>query len=384
MRQSQHSNPSPFAKGEGSNHRFFIAAMGPGEIGQGMAFARYALAQGDFVALSVPHADYLPLVNLRHPKFSTIIAKDSKTLKENLNSEKADILVLCNSKIFTRDDNFHKYPPKPKLPSLSIDSNWLFGPSSPYIFNPWVDRYCLNLPKPIFQLGLKKNGGHYVIPKKILKKIRVVGLIPSYRPIPSQEKNEIRTHYGVHKNEKLIFLYTSIGYLIKPVVFLKAYAVAKKLRAKGKKVKVIYFGDPPPASLDAKDRSWFLALPRTNTEHFSKVLASSDLVLQHQGLSTLEQAIGAQVPVIANVRNREDEKNPTRHMHAWEVGPFAKYGACAMFFFNDSPDDIANCAEDILFNKKRRETMRRKQRALYEKGEEKVYNEAIKLLKTKP
>lgn len=369
MRQPQHSN-----------YRFFIATMGPGEIGQGMAFARYALGRGNLVALSVPNAEYLPLIHLRHPRFSSLIIKDSTALKKAIHIEKSDVLVLCNSKIFTRDDNFHKYPPKPKLPSISIDSNWLFGPSSPYISNPWVDRYCLNLPEQVFQLGLKKNGGHYKIPKEILKKISVVGLIPSYRPLSNQEKNKIRTQYDVRKSEKLIFLYTSIGYLIKPVVFLKAYAVAKKLRAEGKKVKVIYFGDPPPASLDTKDRHWFLALPRTNTEHFSKVLASSDLVFQHQGLATLEQAIGAQVPVIANVKDPKYEKYPKRHMHAWEVGPFAKYGACAMFFFDDSSDTIANCAEDILFNKKRREAMRRKQRALYEKGEEKAYNEAIKLL----
>ena len=354
--------------------------MGPGEIGQGMAFARYALSRGNFVALSVPQAEYLPLIRLRYPRFSSLIIKDSTTLKKTLNSKKVDILVLCNSKIFTRNDNFHKYPPKPKLPSISIDSNWLFGPSSPYPSNPWVDHYCLNLPEPIFQLGLKKNGGHYKIPKKILKKISAVGLIPSERPVSCQEKNKIRTHYGIHKNEKLIFLYTSIGSLIKPVVFLKASEVVKKLRAEGKKIKVIYFGDPPPVSLNAEDHRWFLALPRTNTEHFSKVLASSDLIFQHQGLATLEQAIGAQIPVIANVKDPKYEKYPKRHMHAWEVGPFARYGACAMFFFDDSCDTVANCAEALLFNKKLRDSMRRKQRALYEKGEEKVYNEAIKLL----
>ena len=370
MRQSQHSN-----------YRFFIAAMGPGEIGQGMAFARYALGRGNLVALSVTHAEYLPLIHLRHPRFSSLIIKDSTALKKAIHTEKADVLVLCNSKIFTRDDNFHKYPPKPKLPSISIDSNWLFGPSSPYISNPWVDRYCLNLPEPIFQLGLKKNGGHYVIPEKILKKIRVVGLIPSYRPLSSQEKNKIRTHYGVHKNEKLIFLYTSIGYLIKPVVFLKAYAVAKKLRAKGYKVKVIYFGDPSLTPLSPKDRHWFLTRPRTNTERFSRVLASSDLVFQHQGLSTLEQAIGAQVPVIANVKDRKDEKKPTCHRHAWEIEPFARYGACAMFFFRNSISAIADRAENLLFNKQRSEAMRRKQRILYTEGEANVYNESINLIK---
>ncbi|MBU4204960.1 hypothetical protein KKE19_02525 [Patescibacteria group bacterium] len=372
MRQSQHSN-----------YRFFIAAMGPGEIGQGMAFAGYALGRGDFVVFAIPRAEYLPLVQLQNPRFSSLITENSVALKEALCSKKIDALILCNSKIFTRNDNFPKYPPEPKLPSLSIDSNWLFGPSSPYLSNPWVDRYCLNLPEPIFQMGLKKNGGHYVIPKKILEKISVVGLIPSYRPLSVQEKNKIRAKYGIHKNEKLIFLYTSMGSLEKPRVFLKAYAVVKKLRAKGKKVKVIYFGDPPSAFLNAKDRDWFLARPRTNTEHFSKVLASSDLVFQHQGLATMEQAIGAQVPVIANVRDRKDEKNPTRHMHAWEVGPFAKYGACAMFFSRNSISTVANCSEGLLFNKNRREAMRQKQHALYGNGEKKVYNEAIKLLKTK-
>jgi len=372
MSQSQHLN-----------YRFFIATMGPGEIGQGMAFAQYALSRGNFVALSVPDPQYLPLVQVQHPQFSSLIAKNSMALKKAIRVEKADILILCNSKIFTRNDDFDKSPPKPKIPTLSIDSNWLFSPSGPYISIPWVDKYCLNLPKPIFQLGLKENGGHYQISKKILKKINVVGLIPSYRPLSIEEKNKIRKQYGVLGDEKLIFLYTSIGYMIKLAVFIKAYKIAKKLRAKGKKVKVIYFGDLPPVSLNSKDRCWFLTLPRTNTEHFSKVLASSDLVFQHQGLSTLEQAIGAQVPVIANVKDAKYEKYPKRHMHAWEVGPFARYGACAMFFFDDSSDAIASCAEDILFNKKRREAMRRKQRALYKKGEEKVYNEAIKLLKTK-
>jgi len=370
MKQSRHSP-----------YRFLVAAMGPGEIGQGMAFSQYALKQGASVIFLVPHRNYLPLIRLSHPKFSYLVAKNSTALKKAIRVEKIDILILCNSKIFTRNDDFDKNPPKPKIPTLSIDSNWLFSPSSPYISIPWVDKYCLNLPKPIFQLGLKKNGGHYQISEKILKKINVVGLIPSYRPLSIEEKNKIRKQYGVHKDEKLIFLYTSIGYLIKPAVFIKAYKIVKKLRESGKKIKIIYFGDSLSVPLDAKDHRWFLLRKRTSAKHFSKVLASSDLVFQHQGLSTLEQAIGAQIPVIANVKDRKDEKNPTLHRHEWEVGPFARYGACAMFFFHDSVSKVMNMTEDLLFNERRIKKMISRQRMLYTEGEVGVYNEAIKLSK---
>ncbi len=370
MKQPQHSL-----------YRFLVAAMGPGEIGQGMAFAQYALRQGATVIFSVPNRNYLPLIKIPHPKFSFFVAKNSIALKKAILIKKIDVLILCNSKIFTRNDDFYKNPPEPKPPTLSIDSNWLFGPSSPYISIPWVDKYCLNLPKPIFQLGLKKNGGHYQIPEKILKKINVVGLIPSYNPLPDREKSRIRKHYGIHKDEKLIFLYTSIGYLTKPAVFLRAYQIVKKLREEGEKIKMIYFGDNPSIPLNTKDHQWFLLFKRTSSEYFSKVLASSDLVFQHQGLATLEQAIGAQIPVIANVKDAKDEKNPTHHRHAWEVGPFARYGACAMFFFHDSISVVMNMTEDLLFNRRRIKKMISRQRMLYTEGEVDVYNEAIKLLK---
>ena len=144
---------------------------------------------------------------------------------------------------------------------------------------------------------------------------------------------------------------------------------------------MIYFGDDLSVPIDDKDRQWFLLRKRTSAEHFSKVLASSDLVFQHQGLSTLEQAIGSQIPVIANVKDKKDEKNPSLHRHAWEVGPFAKYGACAMFFFRDSVDKVMNMADNLLFNDGRIKKMTSRQRMLYSEGEIGVYNEAIKLLK---
>ncbi len=346
-----------------------------------MAFAQYALQRGDRVIFSVPERHYLPLVRHKHARLRPVLAPSSKILKQIIKQEGVDILILCNSKIYNRNDDFTSAPPEPLLPTLSIDSNWLFSPQSPYPFSPWIHRYCLNFPKPIFKLGLKKFGGHYTIPRSVLAKISVVGLIPSYKPITLHERKKIRTAYGITKNEKLIFLYTSIGYLAKPIVFLKALEAARLLRAAGRQTKMIYFGDTPSVKLTKQDREWFLLYPRTSARHFSKVLASSDLVFQHQGLSTLEQSIGAQIPVIATVRDRKNEKLPRYHRHAWEVGPFARYGACAMFYFNSAPKTIANKMEALLFHAREREAMRNKQRTLYSKGEINVYTEAIRLLK---
>lgn len=355
--------------------------MGPGEIGQGMAFAKYALSRGNFVDFSVPGQQYLPLAQSQDKNFSISIASDSKTLNELLRRKNPNSLILCNSKIFTRNDDFPNNPPNPPIPTLSIDSNWLFGPSSPYPFNHWANLYCLNIPEPIFKLGLKENGGNYEIPDEIRKKIIIAGLIPSYTPLSMEEKNKVRKEYNIGEDEKLVLLYCSMGHMTKPVVFNKAYKAIKKLIASGKKIKIIFFTDNISAQINLEDKAWFIIKPLVSAATYSRVLASSDLVFQHQGLSTMEQAIGAQVPIIANVKNKEDEKNPDYHRHAWEVGPFAKYGACSMFFFKDSISDITKETEKLLFDNNSRDKMREKQKSLYSKGEEVVYNEAIKIVK---
>lgn len=362
-------------------YRFFVAAMGPGEIGQGMAFAKYALGRGNFVDFSVPGQQYLPLAQSQDKNFSVSIASDSKTLNELLWQKNPDLLILCNSKIFTRNDDFPNNPPNPPIPALSIDSNWLFSPSSPYAFNHWVNLYCLNIPEPIFNLGLKQNGGNYEIPLEIRKKIVIAGLIPSYTPLSREEKNNVRREYNIGEDEKLVLLYCSMGHMTKPAVFEKAYHAVKNLIVSGRKIKMIFFTDNTSVQIDLKDRDWFIIRPLVPADVFSKVLASSDLVFQHQGLSTMEQAIGAQIPVIANVKDKEMEKNPDYHRHAWEVGPFDRYGACSMFFFKDAVSDITKEAERLLFDNDAREKMREKQKSLYSKGEEVVYNEAIKIVK---
>lgn len=363
------------------HRRFFIAAMGPGEIGQGISFAQYAISQGDRVFFSVPSREYLPLAKIKSPNYSLEIIKNSKELKEAIQKNKPHALILCNSKIFTREDDFVNNLPVPKIPSLSIDSNWLFSPSSPYIFNEWIDRYCVNLPKRVFLKGLKKNGGHYSIPKKNLKKIKVVGLVPSYHTISDKAKKITRRKYKIAENEKLIFLYFSMSYMIKPEVVLKVYNAVKQLRTEGHKIKVVNFTNKPLHLIDPRDKDWFMFLPLTNADIFSKTLASSDLIFQHQGLATLEQAIGMNVPSITNVKDVKDEKHPKAHRHSWEVEPFAQCGVCAMFFFHDSIKLIKKEIARLLYDHKARENMIKKQKALQSKGEPLIYKEAVKLIK---
>jgi hypothetical protein len=364
-----------------SKFRFYIAAMGPGEIGQGMAFARYAISQGDRVFFSVPSREHLPLANIQSHNYTLEIIKDSQELKSTIKKNKPQALILCNSKIFTRHDNFMDSPPVPKIPSLSIDSNWLFSPSSPYVFIEWIDRYCLNLPKRVFLNGLKKYGGQYSIPEKNLKKIRVVGLVPSYKPLSKKEKETIRRKYKIADNEKLIFLYFSMSYMIKPEVVAKVYGAVKQLRDEGHKIKVVNFTNQPLDIIDNKDKDWFMFLPLTNSDNFSKTLGSSDLIFQHQGLATLEQAIGMNVPSIANVKDVNDEKHPKTHRHAWEVEPFARCGVCSMFYFHDSSKRVKQEIFKLLYNDRARGKMIKSQQALQSSGEPLIYQEAVKLIK---
>lgn len=360
--------------------KIFIVAMGPGEIGQGMAFASYAIKKGASILFAVLRKSNARFLYPRR-QFRYIITPTSDGLRRAITSYEPDILVLCNSKTFNWEKSFVIFPPSPKPPTLSIDSNWLFFPKSPYPALPWVDIYCINLPQKIFRLGLKKHGGGYTIPSSKMKKIRVVGLIPSYKKLSYSLKKKIRKRYHVKKTEKLIFLYSSVERLTKPLVFEKALDAVKILREKGFPIKLIYVGDANISYL-TKKYDWFIGEKSKSTDDFYKILGSADLIFQHQGLGTLAQAISARVPVIANVKDIKYEASPY-HAHAWEVGPFSRYGACSMFYFSDSADLVAKEIELLLYNFKRRKKMQSSQLSLYSylKGEKNVYREAIRLIK---
>lgn len=362
---------------------FFIAAMGPGEISQGMAFARYVLSKGSSVSFAVLRESNLPFLPESYGRFSRMLTPTPKILNARIIKEKPDALVLCNSKIFSWDNYFIKNPPVPKPLTVSIDSNWLFFKKSPYPALPWIDRYYINLPNKVFDLGLKEHGGHYSIDQKLLNKIKVVGLIPSYRKISLEKRKAIRKKFGLKPGEKLVFFYASVGGLIKPEVMEQLVRAVEELRFRNRLIKVVHIGDA--AVLKQKGPGvtrWFFHLGPATVEKFYEILASSDLVFQHQGLGTLAQAISAGVPAIANVKDLLDEKSPY-HAHAWEVEPFMRAGACAMFYFGDPVEKIVKMMDLLLYNKDVRKRMQKKQASLYSRGETALFKDLTKLIKDK-
>lgn len=363
--------------------KIFIVAMGPGEIGQGVAFAQYALKKGADVTFAIVDKKNSPMVNSNMAHFNVLLLKKtSKSLNNAIFESKPDVLLLCNSKIFSGDGFYPNHPPMPKPLTISIDSNWLFGPDSPYKSLPWVDKYCVNIPEKVFKLGLKKYGGHYAIPPKAFKKIKIVGLLPSYSKIPISSIKKIRNKYGVSRSEKLVFLYASTAShsaSILSQIFKKAIDVVRILRKKGHKIKIINASEIPKNIFKIKEE-WILNLNQVDTREFYKILASSDLVFQHQGLGTLAQAIGANIPAIANVRDFKDEKSPY-HAHAWEIMPFFKSGVCSVFHFSAPLPMLATEMEKLLYDNKAISKMKKKQALLYESGEKNVFEEMKYLLK---
>lgn len=359
--------------------KFFIAAMGPGEISQGMAFASYAISRGVYVSFAVLRREHLAWIPLENKNFKPLLLEVQDDLWKELSVEKSDVLVLCNSKIFGGDKVFLEKLPLSKPYTVSLDSNWLFHPKSPYLSVKWVDRYFINIPPAVFRLGLKKFGGRYVIHPFYEGKIKIIGLLPSYHKITRARRSAIRKKYGIKRGDKLMFLYTSVGGMGKPEVFKRALEAVRMLRVSNYDIKVVYLGKLPE---NFKKESWVFTPKHTNTEEFYEILSSSDLVFQHQGLGTLEQAIAANIPVIANIKDLKDEPSKY-HAHAWEVGPFARYGACAMFYFRDPLSGIADKMRALLYNEKARSKMIHRQKKLYSSGEKKMFNEIIKNLKTR-
>lgn len=356
--------------------------MGPGEMSQGMAFARYVLSKGGSVSFAVLRESNLLFLPGSYGRFSRMLTPTPEVLNARIIKEKPDVLVLCNSKIFSWDNYFIKNPPVPKPLTVSIDSNWLFFKKSPYPALPWIDRCYINLPKRVFHLGFKEHSGHYSIDQKLLNKIKVVGLIPSHRKISSEKRKTMRKKLGLKPREKLIFLYASVGGLIKPEVLERLVHAVEALRAQNRLIKVVHVGDTAMLKQKKPEFNWLFSLGPATVERFYEILASSDLVFQHQGLGTLAQAISARVPAIANVKDLWDEKSPY-HAHAWEVEPFMRAGACAMFYFGDPVEKIVKKMDVLLYNKDVRKRMQKKQASLYSRGEAALFEDLAKLIKDK-
>jgi len=360
--------------------KIFIVAMGTGEIGQGVAFAKYAISQGFFVTFAIFDNKYLPFLNFDEINFKHIVLDANvKSLNQAIAQDRPDILVLCNSKMLEHD-GYCDNPPTPKPITISIDSNWLFSKDSPWKFMPWIDAYCINIPKDVFGLGLVANGGNYDIPADVMKKIKIVGLVPSYPKVSDLVKEETRKRYGILPEEKLIFMYaspTSISTDQQVGIYLKAIESVRILISKGKKIKIINIGNIPQSVIDI-DENWLINEKSRDASEFYEILSSSDLVFQHQGLSTLEQSIAANVPIITNVKDLKDEEY-VHHAHEWEISPFVRYGACDMMHFSDDISESVDKIERLLYDASAISKMISCQSQLYEPGEANVLKEAISL-----
>lgn len=365
--------------------KILITAMGPGEISQGMAFARYAVKFGYCIDFVIFDEIYSNIVGLNDSNFNLIIQTDGFSgLTKQVDSSKPDLVILCNSKIFSEHKSFFDQSPWPEIPTISIDSNWLFTKESPYKSLPWVDVYCVNIPKPVFEYGLVAGGGNYDITMDSMQKIRVVGLLPSYEKLSDDAVLSQKNKFGIENNEKLVFMYASTASLSgesQSMIMKKGIDAVSNLLAKGHKIKLINIGRIPK-DISSIECDWLINNEHVSTEDFHGLLASADLVFQHQGLGTLEQAIAATTPVIANIRELKDEP-ALNHAHLWEVMPFVKYGAAAMLYFSDSIEKTTDEIESLLYDQNRVSAMKERQSELYECGEANVMSVVNELLESK-
>lgn len=343
--------------------KFLIITMGPGETSHGVAFAHFLAENSHMVTLGVLHEENLGF--LKDVKYEKKIFQNSKEIEREISSGSFDAVVLCNSKMF-KDQKFQRFAPKPRPFCCSIDSNWLFSQSKDYPWVEWLDKYYVNLPPEVYKLGLKENGGNFSISEGVRSKIKVVGTIPSYKPLDDDTRQKIRIKFGLNSSQKLLFSYFGSGITYR-TQFCDKYAKVTNMinRKYGDKVKIINIGNE-------YNKSWFIPTDHNiSSKHFYQFLASSDLVFQHQGLGTLEQAISARIPVIANVI--KPERNETVNAHAWEVGPFEKAGLCKMHYYDDPVRDVVKSVEKLMFDQNTRKEMISEQIKHYSVGEKKMF-----------
>ena len=358
--------------------------MGPGETSQGRSLAKLVAKDGNEVIIAVRQKNNLGFFT-KDKKFKVFLVDSAKKFDRLFKKEVPDVLVLCNSKSVRYYDNLSKKPLSAQTVFVSLDSNWLFLKGEEwYDFCEWLDKYFIVFSKKIFCLGLKKYGGNYYVPSKILKKIKTVGFVPSYNKIPLREKIKTRKKYKIKNDEKFIFSYFSgWGADHRHWAFDNLINSVEKLVKRGLKIKVLYVGPTDKIAPSKLQKKWLIVEgSHLSVEEFYCVLSSSDLVFQHQGLATLSQTVSAQIPTIANVMNLKDERHP-RHAHAWEVGPFDKLGMCTMFYKDSPIIKISQEIEKLLYNQKEIEKMKKNQKRHYISGELNAHKEIQKLLNDK-
>ncbi|MFQ5568607.1 MAG: hypothetical protein ACE5G0_02965 [Rhodothermales bacterium] len=340
--------------------RFLIISMGPGETAQGAAFARYALAAGHDVSMGVLVPETLRFIDdLDAPKS---VIRTGTEARNEIERGGFDVVVFISSKAFKSDPDFQNTPPKNRPLACSLDSNWLFDHPRWFPCIQWLDTIFLNFPPRIYRYGLKEHGGFYQIPAHLKPRLMPVGLVPSYPPLEARTRAEIRHRLGVQDHHALIFSYFGFSMTYHADFYGRYLRVMEALDAEsGGRLRVIHFGHERPQA------PWLVPVERTvGSRRYFDLLASSDLVFQHQGLGTLQQAMSAHVPAVVNV---PPPRRGVRHTLAAEVEPFARAGVCTRHFFDDPLDQVLDSMRTLLFSPESRAAMVREQKNHYSVGE---------------
>ena len=349
--------------------RYVLFAMASGETSQAYAIADYLHTNGYPVTLLLKKDVTRGFFSDSNPGFEIRMAPTVDLLKQYVGELKPQVLLLCNSKVFREDPLFWNAPSSlfPDMFVASLDSNWLFLPkSTTYPYNRWSDRYYINLPEDVFRAGLLEHGGMFDIPKSILSRLEPIGCIPSYVPVTQTERKTVRDTFGVGECEKLIFCYVSgFGAGSRSWVFDNLLHAVDELQRPN--IKMLVFGDLTKIDLDSLKRNDIIIPPNTNMDAFYSALAASDLVFQHQGLATLEQAISARVPAIANVTTYPDDEYP--ELHIGEVQPFAHMGVCVLHNKTTPISKIAASIHTYLFDTEAINQMKKCQEQQWSDGE---------------
>lgn len=361
--------------------KILIAAMGTGETSFAVALGAYAKKRGASISFALQYPETLSFID-RDDLSGTILTPDPESLLSHVAKLNPDVFVVINSKMFQNSEAFRLQGPNPKPLCITLDSNWLFSdrPNSIFKFLTWADVYLINLPPAVFQLGLKENGGDYSINKAMLKKIEPVGLIPSYPIIPEINLQKLRTSEGIAPDEKCIFVYSGYGATNNASAIQNIFPIVAELNAQKRKVKIIFVGHKDTIPAQYQGASWLMQKERLPANLFYELLSSSDLVYQHQGIGTLSQAISARRPIIVNVSDPLLVNMNGEHAHAWEVGPFARVGACAILTTNATQEVHRFKIEELLFDKESQISMKMAQESISNSGEEKVYSIIRELL----
>ncbi|MBV9021986.1 MAG: hypothetical protein JOZ71_14900 [Ktedonobacteraceae bacterium] len=357
--------------------KFLVFAMGPGESSHGYAIAQYLKGENHEVVFALQDHSFLPFYS-HSPPFNLVVTSTPVALQDCVASLRPNAVLLCNSKTFNTTE-FAEIRPWKTIPTFGVDSNWLFESTGPFRCIQWLDKYFVVFPASIFDLGLKKNAGHFTIPADLLPRVEPVGFVPSYTKPHEQVRMRIRQNLGVQAHEKLVFCYISgRGAAVRSYVLYNLLPAVKKLRSKGRAIKVFVVGNLDLVEkLSSYNNDWLL-LQRSIIEDFYGHLASADLVFQHYGLGTLAQAISAQVPIIANVAL--NPTNPYPRMELKEVTPFYKADMCQVLYKYSLPQDIQDTVEALLYDEQRIHQMQEAQKKYYSTGEQKIYELMMKYL----